>query len=482
MGVAVLALLIAGHGAAANLTAVPTDGSRSQGGAGSSAELRAEYPGQAVEAGETATFALRLASPGDDELSSRLTAVGGRGTEGWTFRFMEGESEVTRIALGVGASASFELVVETSGATPVGRYPIRVRAGDTDCQVEVEVTRSHAGETGTLTLGAVDEVGTRIRGVEIEIAAEDVSGATTVLMTGADGTISASLAEGIYRVRVGTNGYVPIDRTGVRIRAGGTTDLGRVTLEPAEFAAEVEIGSATVTTASGKNPSYDLTVRNRGRSDDTYRFVAADVPEGWYIRFKEDAASAEDLGELRIGAGKERALQVEAIPPHGVPAGEYAVGCRVDGSGGQYPVNLTARIRGSYDLRVEAGRYRYEIGKGEACEIELTLANTGTAGPLSNLRVNVSTPEGWSASVSPEVIGSLPQGESRAVTVRLVPPANIVASEYEISVSVEGDQADRTDEFRIAVREGSLVPLIGALVLVGAVGAVAFIFRRHRRR
>lgn len=447
--------------------------------AGAGMALRADFPGQAVEAGGTASFALAV-SNGGDGIGGRLTATGGRGTEGWTYRFLDGEAEVTRIDLEPGRARELRVEVETSGETPEGRYPVRLRAGDGECQVEVTVTRSHAGETGTLRLTAVDEEGGRIRGAAVEFYREGEARPAAVLKTTGDGTAGAGLAEGTYRIAIGTNGYIAVERKGVSVRAGAVTDLGTVTLTPDEYAAEVEAASASSTNV-GENPEYELTIRNRGRSDDTYRLLAGSVPEGWYVRFREAGSASGDLVEVRVDAGEEETLAVEAIPPHGAPPGEYAFNCTVEGAGGSYPVNLTAKLRGSHELHVEADRYRYEIEKGETCTIPLVLSNTGTAGALSNIRVNVSTPEGWSAEVVPAEIGNLPEGEHRTVEVRVVPPANIVASEYQIKVGVESDQTGGEDEFRVVVREGSMLPLIGLLVIAAIAGSVVVTLRRHHR-
>jgi uncharacterized membrane protein len=474
IGIVILVALVA--------LAVPVTASNatvsSDGAAGTS--LQADFPGLAVEAGETASFTVRV-SNGGDGTGGRLTATGGRGTGGWAYRFMDGEAEATRIDLPAGTARDLRVEVETSGETPEGRYPVRLRAGDGECQVEVTVTRSHAGETGTLRLTAVDEEGGRIRGAAVSFYREGESKPVAELGTAGDGSVGAGLAEGTYRVAVGTNGYVVVERKGIRVHAGGTTDLGTITLEPDEYAAGVEVTAAAATTV-GKNPTFGLTIANRGRSDDTYRLIADSMPEGWYVRFRETGARSDDLTEVRVDAGEEATIGVEAIPPYGAVAGEYLLNCSVEGSGGSYPVNMTARLRGSHDLRVEADRYRYDVEKGEMCTIRLALSNTGTAGPLTNLRVNVSTPEGWSVEATPSEIGAIPEGEHRTVELKVAPPSNIVASEYQLAVKVESDQAGQEDEFRVVVREGSMLPLLGLLVIGLIAGGVYVTMRRQRRR
>jgi uncharacterized membrane protein len=255
-----------------------------------------------------------------------------------------------------------------------------------------------------------------------------------------------------------------------------------VTLDKALFAADITMKSSVITTNLGENLEYDLTIQNIGLSDDTYRLDTEGAPDGWYFRFQENGGSASDISEIFIKTGEEKDIVVEAIPPYGTEVGEYVFTLLVDSSTDTYHESLTAKIKGSYSLKVYADQYQYTVNKGDTLDFDLTVKNAGTAGALTNVEVIVSAPESWNAEVTPDTIAGIEAGESSKVHLRIVPPANIVASEYKISVEVSSDQTEVSDDFRIVVHEQSLVAVFGFLLIVFIAGGVYYMFKRYNRR
>ncbi|NYT06535.1 MAG: alpha-galactosidase, partial [Methanomicrobiales archaeon] len=84
--------------------------------------------------------------------------------------------------------------------------------------------------------------------------------------------------------------------------------------------------------------------------------------------------------------------------------------------------------------------------------------------------------------VSPEEITSIGPGEKKTVTVTVVPPANIAASEYKITLNVVSDEEEESDDIRIIIKEQSYVGIIGILLLGVIAGGVFYFFRKHARR
>jgi uncharacterized membrane protein len=68
------------------------------------------------------------------------------------------------------------------------------------------------------------------------------------------------------------------------------------------------------------------------------------------------------------------------------------------------------------------------------------------------------------------------------VQLRIVPPGNIVASEYKITVKVASDQTEVKDDFRVVVKEQSLVAVFGIALLLLIGGGVYYMFRKYSRR
>ena len=57
-----------------------------------------------------------------------------------------------------------------------------------------------------------------------------------------------------------------------------------------------------------------------------------------------------------------------------------------------------------------------------------------------------------------------------------------MASEYKISVKVKSDQTEKSDDFRITVREQSLVAVFGIALLALVIGGVYYMIRKYSRR
>jgi uncharacterized membrane protein len=444
--------------------------------------IRCETPGQVIEAGEIAVFDLTVTNTGLDNNKKLWYESFDSEKYDWDIAFMDGETEINKISLAQGGSKEVRVSVETSSDTPVGEYTVRLHIGDGWYWVYVTISETHAGEKGTLQLSIVDKDGEKIKGAHIAlIGVSDHTVADTVMST-ADGKISTDIDQGKYNLKVTRDGYKEVEKKDVRIKGGITTDAGTVMLEKAMFAAEITMKSSVITTTLDNNPEYSLTVKNIGTSDDTFRLGAENAPQGWYVRYQESGNTASDLSEIFISSGEEKALVVEAIPPYGTGVGDYNFTLSVDSSADTYMENVTAKIKGSYDLRVYADQYQYNVNKGDTLDFNVTLTNAGNAGTLTNVKVVVSAPDSWNAKVAPETIAGIPAGGSADVALRIVPPANIVASEYKITVKVTSDQTEKSDEFRIAVKEQSAVAIFGVLILAAICGGVYFMFRKYSRR
>jgi len=451
-----------------------------------SVSIHCDFPGQVVEAGETATFTLTATNSGIAEGGSadqiRMWTENFVGSRDWEMRFVDGTTEVNRVSIPKGGSKSVTLEVETAADTPVGDYPLKAHIGDGAIWLYVTVSKTHTGELGTLQLLATDKDGEKVKGATVEIYRGSESEPFDRVMTTADGRISTGLPQDVYHLVITKPGYRSAEKKDVKVKCGITTDAGTVMLEKSSYAAEVTVKSALITTPAGKSPIFEMKLRNVGKADDTYRLSIDGLPEGWYARYKENAAETSDISEIFVPAGEEKALYLEAIPPYGVTVGDYLFTATIESSSDTYTEDLTAKISGSYEMGLSADRYRYEASMGETVEFDVKVANLGNAGALTGIRFEVSAPQGWKATVTPTNVTSLQPGESKKVNVKVVPPSSIVASEYKITVKAVSDQGEQSDEFRIVVKEQSFAAIAGLLLLGAIAGGVWYYFRKYQRR
>lgn len=453
--------------------------------AAGSVSVHCDFPGQVVEAGETATFTLTAAKDantagGGDQI--KLWTENFVGSRNWEMCFVDGKTEVNRVSIPPGGSKAVILEVETAADTPVGDYPVKVHIGDGSIWLYVTISKTHTGELGTLQLLVTDKDGEKVKGATVEVYRGNERVAFDRVMTTADGRISTGLPQDVYRLVISKPGYRSAEKKDVKVKCGITTDAGTVMLEKSSYAAETTVKSSLITTPAGKNPTFEMKLRNVGKADDTYRLSTDGLPEGWYARYKESAAETSDISEIFVPAGEEKALFLEAIPPYGTKVGDYSFQAVIESSSDTYTEDLTAKISGSYEMRLSADRYRYEANMGETVEFDASVRNIGNAGALTGIRFEVSAPQGWKATVTPTNITSLQPGEAKKVNVKVVPPANIVASEYKVTLKAVSDQGEKSDDFRIVVKEQSFAAILGLLLLVGIGGGVWYYFRKYQRR
>jgi len=444
--------------------------------------IKCDVPGKIIEAGETVGFDLLVTNNGPD-IYRKLWYETFDGTKlDWKMKFVDDTNEINILAINQYASKNITFIAETSSATPPGEYTVRLHVGDGWYWLYITVSKSHAGEKGTLEMKIVDTEGEKVKGVTIELVPKNVFSPSIRLMSAADGSVNAQVPDDTYTMKISKVGYISFEKKDVTIKGGITLKAGTIMLERSLFAAELVVKSPAITTSIGKNPRYVMVIRNIGKSDDTYRLTSAGTPEGWYVRFHESGTDGSDISDIYLKAGDDKTLDIEAIPPYGVRTGDYNFSVSAESSETVYTQNLSVRIRGNYDMNLYAEKYRYEVNKGDAVTFPVTVTNGGDAGPLTSVKIDVEAPEGWTAEITPKTIVSIPPDEKKTVTVRVTPPANIVASEYKITVKITSDQTEQSDEFHILVREQSMVAVFGLLV-IGIVGCgVWYMFRKYKRR
>jgi uncharacterized membrane protein len=444
--------------------------------------IQCDVPGRIIEAGETANFDLIITNNGP-EIYRKLWVETFDGERlDWEMRFVDNQGEIDRIHLKPGSSMNITFIADTGSDTPVGEYTVRLHVGDGWYWLYLTVSESHAGEKGTLEMKVVDTEGEKVKGAIIELVPENVFSPTVRLMSAADGSVNALVPDDKYTMKISKVGYISFEKKDVTVKGGITTKAGTIMLERSLFAADLIVKSPAITTAIGKNPRYVMVIRNIGKSDDTYRLASAGTPDGWYVRFHESGADGSDISDIYLKSSDDKTLDVEAIPPYGVQAGDYNFSVSAESSETVYTQNLNVKIRGDYDMKLYTEKYRYEANKGESVTFPITVANGGNAGALTNVKIDVEAPDGWKADITPKTVASIQPDEKSIITITVVPPANIVASEYKITVKVTSDQTEESDEFHILVKEQSMVAVFGVLVLGLVVGGVYYMFRKYKRR
>jgi len=449
---------------------------------GRDVQIQCPFPGIVLEAGESAEFALTVTNNGNEYPKKVWVETFGESSK-WEYQFLNGETEITRTSIAKGTSQNIRFIVETSSDAPVGEYQIKVHIGDGYCWLYTDISKTHAGERGILKLTTVNELGEAIKGATVTVMQGKTTKPVMEITTSNDGKIRSELPHGEYTLHIDKKGYHSALPVEVKVNSGLETDAGNIVLEKMNIAVEVSYKTLSITTSIGKNPVFEVKLRNIGRADSIFTLHSANLPDNWYTRFKESENSPESLSEIFMYAGEEKILYLEVIPSYGEETGDYTITSVVTSPiGDDYDQKLDITLRGDYTLKIYPDKYRYELKKGDKVDFDVRLKNTGSAGSLSNIKPEISAPEGWKATISPKTIASLEPGESDTISVTLIPPSSIAASEYKITLKVTSDQVETSDDFRVVVKESSIVAILGILMLVGVGVGVWYAFRKHQRR
>jgi len=440
-------------------------------------QLSCDYPGQIVEAGETVKFDVTVRNTGEADGVFVLNYY--CRVKDWDVYFEAGGKKIYKLFIPAGGSGSFTAVIETSGDTDIGEYPVTVSVGTKSIDLYVKIVETHRGEKGILTLRIVDKEGENVKGAEVRIY--NSSGIVDAAKTTAEGEISLELPEGEYWAEIVKEGYEERRTESFEIEAGRTTDLGVVTIEKKDYFVSLSCKIPYLVSYIGESPIFKLEISNLGKEDDRYSLRAENLPSEWGYRFKEGVDGAE-ISEIYIPVGETRELYLEIITPYDAEPGEYSFRAVAESQNSESSVNLTLKLTGVYRMSLYSPYYSYEIKKGDSAKISLTVINSGSGTTLTNVRPEVSAPEGWSVKISPEAKSKLESGERVTFEITLIPPADIVASDYKVSVKIRSDQLEEEEDFRIIVEENSYAALYGLLIILGIFGGLYYMFRKYGRR
>jgi uncharacterized membrane protein len=242
-----------------------------------------------------------------------------------------------------------------------------------------------------------------------------------------------------------------------------------------------KVGS--VIASIGDKVYYDVTLDNLQSSDRNYRLAVAGLPANWYYRFVDARGSTNEMAEVVVPASSARSVVLEIVPPYNVAEGDYGFTAVVTTPDSvEITKYLALKLKGGISMAMSSDKLAYSSKPGQAFAIKVYVTNDGTGGALTNVYPDVEAPSGWTVESTPAAISSIRAGETQAFEVSVVPPANIVASDYSVKVNVKSDQAKSSSEYRITITTDSYVPYIGGAIIVAILAGLLIVYRKFGRR
>jgi len=429
------------------------------------------YPEKEAEAGQTVRFQLHVSG------GPVVVPLDSSTPKGWSVKFMASGQPVRSVR--VSGEEVIDVFVSSPSYARVGRYGIPISIGNTTEEIYVDITKTHAGENGTLLVTVADEsTGSYVAGATVLL----VRGGRTVTRcrTLSDGTAELEAPEGEYTLSVSKEAYKNVTRT-VKLTAGGKLRV-RINLVKLPYYFDVSVPEPSKSEVLGNTFLYAVTLHNLGSEADTYSLHLV-APPNWGGMVVKDPSSRTGISSLYLQAGETRTLYLLLIPPDNAGLGNYSAVLTVasKGSGARKSVKVVAALTGSYDISLGLDRYSAHVQAGKTATLTARVYNTGTS-PLTDVSLKVSAPSGWDVKVEPERVSILKKGGEELFTVRITVPPSTDAGDYVVNLRATSDQKSEGAGVRITVEKGGSQAYVGIGLILGAVLLLAVLLRKYGRR
>lgn len=386
-----------------------------------------------------------------------------------------GEIRVSLLRMDTANNKAFvEIVSLKSDSTPSGGTRLScdtpgqtALAGDL-VTFPVTITNNNDGDR-TYTLSSVTDTGWNVR------------------FTYADrGVYKVYVPKGQSRVinlEIQTTGNTPVSERKVIAKADDASLDLFVYITSVNQSVDVSTKVSSKIAAIGDKIIYDIRLKNLQSKENTYKLSVSGLPDSWYYRFKEDPSSTDEMAEVIVPSTSEKSLSLEIVPPYSVAEGEYnftAIVTAPDGT--MINRSFSLKLKSGSGMTVTSSKLAYDAKPGQTFDIDVYVTNSGRGSALTNVALEATAPSGWIVQVSPNRTNSIKAGEMQKFTISVMPPGNIVASDYEVSINVVSDQAEKEKDFRITIKTESYIPYIGGGIILLVLVGLVLMYRKYGRR
>jgi uncharacterized membrane protein len=202
-----------------------------------------------------------------------------------------------------------------------------------------------------------------------------------------------------------------------------------------------------VIVSKGETVKMDLTLENKGRTDETINVKISTVPKGWKATLK---GPSYPVTGMYVSNGKSRTLSLTLEPDKSIGPGTYDFrfdGQTADGkflSTHQLTVTVQERTPGTEDLQVTTS---YPVLRGQTdATFEFTVEVMNKLESDRTVNLSAIAPEKWEINFKPsyetKLISSfvIKGGQSQNVAVQVNPPRDASPGEFPILVRVSSGE------------------------------------------
>ena len=203
-----------------------------------------------------------------------------------------------------------------------------------------------------------------------------------------------------------------------------------------------------VAVARGETVQMDLTLENKGRTDENIDVRITSVAKGWKATLK---GARYQVTGMYVPDGKTKTLALNLEPEKGIGPGKYPFQFEAKTADGKFTsthtltVNVQERKVGADNIQINAA---YPVLRGQTdakFEFSLEVTNKGDIERTFNLAA--TGPEKWEINFKPayeqKQISSIrvKEGQSQTVAVEVTPAQNAASGEYPILVRISSGES-----------------------------------------
>jgi len=325
----------------------------------------------------------------------------------------------------------------------------------------------------------------------VNLSLSGVPSSWTATLHGGGYVVSAIQTSGTTATEVRLDVDVPTDATGTTHIVVTATGNGATDTLPLDITSESNAsGDVKVTSditsqkgASDQTFTFNLNIANQKDQDLTYSATAGTTPPNWSVNTTLTGSSQATSATVK--AGGTAGVNVTIKAADSTEAGTYPVQILTTVGAEQFTTDLSVEITGSYKIGFDANQVFSARGAaGSETDLTFTITNSGTA-PVTNLVMSATPPSNWTIKFDPVSTDSVPAGGSVTIKALITPSGDAIAGDYNIDFKATAKEASTTSSsgaVRFTVETSILGAIIGAAVIVLAVGGLYWVFRRYGRR
>ncbi|MDR1608538.1 MAG: hypothetical protein LBT38_09060 [Deltaproteobacteria bacterium] len=273
----------------------------------------------------------------------------------------------------------------------------------------------------------------------------------------------------------------------VTSRAGGKTLESKTILKVATRKKSLQALTIATSYPEISGPSdgkfaFSLDIKNNS-SEDALVNLIADVPQSWEASFKPGYEDKQ-ISSIQVPKSQSRSVTLDINPAYQAEVGDYKLTVKAETPAGSAETPLTIHLTGTYKIRAVTGNELLSMATevGKPVTVSLYVLNEGSANQ-KEISFMAVKPDNWRVDFKPEKLTDLPgRANPTLVEMTVTPAPNALVGDYGLGVSVQGEKAQSSLDFRVTVRASSAWTWVGAGLIILVVGALALAFRKLGRR